>query len=170
VIRRNRKISRQRVTVRLRLHFGGDVQQHAAPKDGRDSVDTELAESAVIALHGRGLNPAVQLSVAGEVAERIDVRAHMSAERNGIRRGAGVAFPQHVAVFACEAEQIRRMRREMRHAHEVGLRQIVNRVPPDQIKQFAHRRRPSACVLVAWRMRALAGLTGASFAAQRPKL
>ena len=41
-----------------------------------------------------------------------------------------LAFQNNVAMFARQAEQIRRMGREMRHTGEVGLRQIVNCVPP----------------------------------------
>src|ERR1700693_1183897 len=97
--------------------------------------------AAGVALHRLRFHAPMEFPAVGEMAERVDVRAHMTAERDGIRARTGAAIRHHVAMFLGQAEQERWMGRKVRHAHEIWLREVVNFGSPELIEQIYHRRR-----------------------------
>src|SRR5271170_1291926 len=107
------------------------------------------------------------------MTKRINVRANMSAERNGIGRRTHAAFQHQVAMFLGETEQKRRMTWVMRHAHEVRLGKVVHFRSANAIEKLFHlprfstRRVPGLWPLC--RARALPGVTGGPGAAHRPR-
>ena len=70
---------------------------------------------------------AEEFAIAREMAQRIDVGAAVAAHSHGVGARAVAFGTNHVAVFAREAIEERRMRGEVGHAHEIGLGQVVNR-------------------------------------------
>jgi len=101
-----------------------DVEENSAAEDGRDGVDRKALEPAGIGL--RDLAAIVQLAMAREMAESVDMRAHVAAERQGFGGGATAGARDVFSVLLDQAEQIGRMDGVMRHAHEIGLGEVVD--------------------------------------------
>jgi len=68
----------------------------------------------------------VQFSGAREMAQGIDVRADVTAERQGFRRRAAARGRDELAVLLHQTEQVGRMHGMVRHADEIWLREIVD--------------------------------------------
>src|SRR5690242_21459949 len=128
--------------------------------------------SAGLALHWFHFDAAVQFPAARKMTQRIDVRSHVAAHRNRVRRRTHPVLRYHIAVLFGQSEEERRVRRVVRHAHEIGLPQIVDFCALQSSQQIAHRcavpRRRGSGFLAVLR-RGFAGTTGSSFDAQRPK-
>ncbi len=92
---RNLEVSRESVHSSLPC----DVEQHAAPEDRSDGVHRVLPQAARIRLCGGRVDPAMQLSAAGKMAERVDMRSHVAAERQRFGRGAYAAGAQVVPML-----------------------------------------------------------------------
>ena len=104
-------VGRDRVIVGQRLG-AGDVQQHAAAEDRRDRVDRMPLQAAGVRLRVRRLFAAVELAAAREMAERVDMRAHVTAHRDRVGRRAVAGRSDVFAVLFHQAVQERRMRRD----------------------------------------------------------
>ena len=79
---------------------------------------------------------AVEQPTAGEVAEAIDVGAHMAAQRDGIGGRTVAGRRVHIAMLFGHRKQVRGMRRVVRHPHEIRLRQIIDTGIAGQVEQF----------------------------------
>ncbi len=69
--------------------------------------------------------PAIKLTVARKMTERIDMRAYMSAESDGIGGGGSSVAVDDVAVPLRQAVEEWRMSGEMWHAREIRLAEVV---------------------------------------------
>ncbi len=125
-----------------------------------------------IALNRSDIQSAVQLSTARKNgrARRCACPRGCRARLNRLR--SSCRFPlRNLRVFG-KSEQEWRMRGEVRHSTKVRLREIVQLGPANRIQQFVGQRLrsalPDAGLDFLCRSRCLAGITGASFAAQRP--
>ena len=85
-----------------------------------------MIHSAAVRLNGFHCSATEEFTAAREVIQRVYVGAHVSAHGNGIGRGTHSARPDIISVLFRKTEKERRMRREVRHAHEIGLRKIVH--------------------------------------------
>src|SRR5579871_834803 len=122
MFRRNREIRRQRI----HLQMPRDIQQHGSPQNRCDGIYRVFPNSAGVTLHHSGFRSAEKFSAAGKMTERVDVRADVTAQRDGIRRRADAAFGYQIAMLLGKSEQKRRMSWKVRHPDEVGLREIVD--------------------------------------------
>ena len=77
MVRRDFKIWRER-------RRPGDIEQDAPPQDGRNCIDRELPQASAVRLRQGRLLAFVQFSAAGEMAQRVDVRAYVAAHRDGV--------------------------------------------------------------------------------------
>src|SRR6185312_8471995 len=116
------EISRQRIDS----NGARDVEQDAAAYDGRNRIDRVFFQAAGVRLYAFSLDSAEQFAAAGKMAQGVNVRTHMTAERNRVRRGAGAVGIDIFAVLLNETEQEWGMRRMMRHPREIRLPEIVD--------------------------------------------
>jgi hypothetical protein len=70
------------------------------------------------------------------MAQGINVRADVSAERQRFRRRAGVDGRNELAMFFHQAEQVGRMHGMVRHADEIRLREIVDFGGLDEVEKL----------------------------------
>ena len=102
----------------------GDIEENAAAEDRGDGVDGKAFNAAGIGLGD--FAAIVQLAVAREVAESVDVGADVATQREGFGGGTAANGGDVLAVLLNQAEQVRRMHGVMRHADEIGLSEIVD--------------------------------------------
>jgi hypothetical protein len=121
----------------------GDIQEHTAAEDGSNGVDGIAADAIGVRLHCRRIDAAVEFAAAREMAERIEVGADVAAQSQGIRSGTVAGRTDVVAVLLHKAEQKRRVRRMVRHACKVGLRQVEDAGGREQIEEGLHQKRYS---------------------------
>jgi len=120
VLRGDDKIPGQDVNARnLR-----DIQQHAAPEERLDFVDRMAFQTGRVCLESRDFLSAEQLAIAGEMAQRVDVRADMCAQRQTFGRRTGAARIHIIAVLFVQSVKKRRMRRVVRNASVIGLGEV----------------------------------------------
>src|ERR1051325_4570944 len=78
----------------------------------------------------------MQFASAGEVAERIDVRAKMSAQSEAFRSGAAAVGHDVVTMHLGQAEEKWRMHGMMGHANEVRLGEIVDAGGTERVEEW----------------------------------
>src|SRR6185312_16581007 len=85
-LRRLQMLWRHHKIFRQHLQPGDlrNIDQHAAPENGRNRIDRKALEASRVALHARRFLSTMQPAVTTEVTERIDVRAHMRAQRDSL--------------------------------------------------------------------------------------
>src|SRR3569623_365927 len=112
----------------LRQYFQPDdlrnINEHATPEDRRDCIDRVPLEARYITLHVRDVLSAKELSITREVAERVDMRAHVRAQRNRLRSRAAAAGIHIIAVLLVQPVEKARKRRMVRHPCVIRLREI----------------------------------------------
>ena len=123
------------MSIRLKTR---DVQEDAAPEDGSHGVDRQALQAAGVGL--RDFAAIVQLAVAREMAERVDVRAHVAAEGERFRCRASARGRDVLAVLFHQAEQVRRMHGMMRHADEIRLGEVVEFGGVEESEQIGHKK------------------------------
>jgi hypothetical protein len=96
-------------------------------------------EAAGVGLRVRRRVAAVQLAAARKMAERVDMGAHMSAQRQAFGRRTGATARHVVAMFLVQSEQERRMIGMVRHAWVIGLRQVVDARRSDGREELLHK-------------------------------
>jgi len=116
----NFEIRRQRIHARVPR----SVEQDTAANNRRHGVDGMRAEALLMRLGGCRLDAAEQLAAARKMTQGVNVRTHVAAQCQRIRRGTVSRRTDVLAVLLHQSEQKRRMRRVVRHAGKVGLRQI----------------------------------------------
>lgn len=132
MIRSNHKVDRQDVET----DQARDVEKYAAAENRLNRVDREPFDAAHVFLNAGGFLSAVQLAVAGIMAERIDVRAGVRAQGNGFGRRARAALMHLLAMLLAETVQKRRVQRKMRDPDEVRLGQIDRATAGDPGEKF----------------------------------
>ncbi len=101
-----------------------NVEQNAAPEDRLDRIDSMAFEARCVCLNVRHFFSAIQLAVAGEVTKRVDVSADVCAQRDSFRSGTAAAGIHVIAVLFVQSVEKRRVRRMVRDARVIGLREI----------------------------------------------
>ena len=127
------------VGQRLEAFSGSDIEQDAAAKDRLDGVDMVHRQAGRVRLAADGVGPAVELSVQRKVAQSVDVRSDMPAERERIR-GRADSVAGGLPVRLVEAVQERRVVRVVGHAGVVRLRQIDDARLVEALQQVLHSR------------------------------
>ena len=95
-------------------------------------------DAAAVGLHRGHLVAAEQAAAAGEMAERVDVRADVRAERDRVGGGAVADRADELAVLLYQAVQERRMRGMVRHADEVGLGEVIDLRAGERVEERRH--------------------------------
>jgi len=124
--------------------FRGNIEQQPTPENRRNRIHRMPFDPAGIALQRSHIKSAMQFAAAGKMAQRVDMRAHMSAQSQRFRSRTRARRRDIFAMLLNQSEQIRRMIRMVRHARIIGLRQVVNaggakRVEQRHSKILAHR-------------------------------
>src|SRR6185312_3838700 len=101
-----------------------NIDQHAAPENGRNRIDSKALEASRVALHARRFLSTMQPAVTTEVTERIDVRAHMRAQRDSLGSRTSATGIHVIPMLLVQPVQKWRMRRMVRHAGVIMLREV----------------------------------------------
>ena len=123
---------------RLGLFPAGDIQEHAAAADGRDRVHRKAIHAGGVRLHRGRYRAVVQVAAAREVAQGVDVRAHVAAESHRLGCGTDAVASDVIAVFLHQAEHVGGVHGMVWHPDEIGLGEVVGPGARELFDEVSH--------------------------------